>query len=93
MKPEVNQLLASVQHELAGRVCELQLRVAGDGLVLQGRANSYYAKQLAQQAVMKANGLPLLANDIEVLLDCQGTERGRAKPSDLSWGNARLVGQ
>jgi hypothetical protein len=92
-REEVNQLLASVQHELAGRVSELRLRVVEGGLVLQGRANSYYAKQLAQQAVMKANGLPLVANDIEVLLDCQGTERGRAQPSDLSWGNARHVGQ
>jgi hypothetical protein len=63
----VDQLLASVQSQLAGRVCELQLLVMDNGVVLQGRAYSYYAKQLAQQGVMKTTGLPLLADDIEVL--------------------------
>jgi hypothetical protein len=68
MNPEeVDQLLASVQRQLAGRICELRLLVEENGLVLQGRAYSYYAKQLAQQAVMKVTGLPLLANDIQVL--------------------------
>jgi hypothetical protein len=68
MNPEaVDRLLASVQRQLAGRVCDLRLRVLDNGVVLQGRAYSYYAKQLAQQAVMKTTGLPLLANDIEVL--------------------------
>ena len=68
MKPdEIDQLLACVQRQLAGRVCDLRLLIQNSGLVLQGRAYSYYAKQLAQQAVMKATRLPLLANDIEVL--------------------------
>jgi hypothetical protein len=65
---EVDQLLASVQRQLAGRICDLRVLVQDEGLVLQGRAYSYYAKQLAQQAVMKATQLPLVANDIEVLL-------------------------
>jgi hypothetical protein len=64
---EVDQLLASVQRQLAGRIRDLRVIVQDEGLVLQGRAYSYYAKQLAQQAVMKATGLPLVANDIEVL--------------------------
>jgi hypothetical protein len=68
MKPEaVDRLLASMQRQLAGRVCDLRLLVQANGLVLQGRVYSYYAKQLAQQAVMKTTGLPLLANEIEVL--------------------------
>jgi hypothetical protein len=69
MNPEeVDRLLASVQQQLIGRVYELRLVVHDNGLVLQGRTYSYYAKQLAQQAVMKAAALPLLANDIEVSL-------------------------
>ncbi len=63
---EIDQLLASVQCQLAGRVWDLKLLLRDEGLVLQGRAHTYYAKQLAQQAVMKATGLPLLTNDIEV---------------------------
>jgi len=64
---EVDRLTASVQHQLAGRVCDLRLLIQDKGLVLRGRAYTYYAKQLAQQAVMNATGLPLLANDIEIL--------------------------
>ena len=68
MKPEqIDQLVACVQGRLAGRVCDLRLLVQENGLVLQGRAHSYYAKQLAQHAVIMATELPLLANDIEVL--------------------------
>lgn len=36
-------------------------------LILQGCAPTYYAKQLAQHAAMKVSGLPILANNIEVL--------------------------
>ncbi len=68
MRPEeTDRLAASVQFQLAGRVSDLRLLLTDKGLVLQGHAHSYYAKQLAQQAVMKATELPLLANDIEVL--------------------------
>jgi hypothetical protein len=68
MKPdEIDQLVVYVRAQLAGQVCDLRLLPRDNGLVLQGRAHSYYAKQLAQQVVMKATELPLLANDIEVL--------------------------
>jgi len=35
-------------------------------LILRGRTRTYYAKQLAQQAVMEATALPIRANEIEV---------------------------
>jgi hypothetical protein len=41
--------------------------VRGCGLVLTGQASTYYAKQLAQHAVMEATALPILANEIDVL--------------------------
>jgi hypothetical protein len=40
--------------------------IADKGLILCGRARTYYAKQRAQHAVMEATGLPILANEIEV---------------------------
>jgi hypothetical protein len=68
MKPEeIDRLVAAVQCQLAGRVSDFRLLLRDTGLVLQGRAHSYYAEQLAQQAVMRATELPLLVNDIEVL--------------------------
>jgi hypothetical protein len=63
---EIDQLAASEQCQLAGRVSDLRLLLRDQGLVLQGHAHSYYAKQLAQQAVMRATTFPLLTNDIEV---------------------------
>ena len=61
------QLEAHVQAFLNGRVRDLRVVISADGIVLQGRAYTYYAKQLAQHAVMKATPLPILANDIEVV--------------------------
>jgi hypothetical protein len=63
---EMGWLEAHVQARLIGRVRELRLLVRGHGLVLRGHAHTYYAKQLAQQAVLEATALPILANEIQV---------------------------
>jgi hypothetical protein len=59
-------------------VRDLRLVVRDDGLVLHGRVYSYYAKQLAQEVVMKAAGVPVLANEIDVLCPppVEGNESG-----------------
>ena len=38
----------------------------GNGLVLRGHVHTYYARQLAQHAVMEASSLPIRANEMEV---------------------------
>jgi hypothetical protein len=63
---ELGCLEAQVQSRLAGRVRNLQLLAQGRCLVLKGNAPCYYAKQLAQHAVMQASGFPILANEIAV---------------------------
>ena len=55
-----------LQSRLVGRIQEFRLEVRGSGLVLRGCARTYYAKQLAQHAVMDATNLPILANAIAV---------------------------
>ncbi len=57
---------ASVRCRLSGRLRDFRLVVRDRGLILRGRTHTYYAKQLAQQAVMEATRFPILANDIEV---------------------------
>jgi hypothetical protein len=47
-------------------VNDLRVIVQGEGLVLQGRARSYHAKQLALQATMEITERPILANEIRV---------------------------
>ena len=64
---QVNELVRDIQCLLGGRVSGLRLLRRNNGLVLHGRARSYYAKQIAQEVVMRATKLPLLANEIEVL--------------------------
>jgi osmotically-inducible protein OsmY len=60
------ELEAQVQCRLSGQIHDFRLVVAGGGLVLRGHTHTYYAKQLAQHAVMEATGLPIVANEIEV---------------------------
>jgi hypothetical protein len=62
----VAALAAHVKCRLGGRIHDFRLVVVHEGLVLRGRAQTYYTKQLAQHAVMKATALPILANEIEV---------------------------
>lgn len=64
----VDQLESRIQQHLLGRVSIRRFRVVvqEQGLILQGCAATYYAKQLAQHAAMKVSGLPIVANDIEV---------------------------
>jgi hypothetical protein len=62
----VTELEASIQCRLAGYVREFRLVVVDKGLVLRGHAHSYYAKQLAQHAVLERTELRIFANEIEV---------------------------
>jgi hypothetical protein len=62
----IDRLEARLQSQLNGRVRDLHLLVAGQGLILRGHAHTYYAKQIAQHVVMDATELPIVANEIEV---------------------------
>jgi hypothetical protein len=63
---DLDTLEAHIQAQLHGRIRDLRV-VAGEcGLHLHGCTHSYYVKQLAQHAVMKATSMPIIANEIEV---------------------------
>jgi hypothetical protein len=64
--PELERLQAQVRSQLGARVRDLRLVLRDNGVVLQGRAHTYYAKQLAQHMVMQAAKYPIRANVIEV---------------------------
>ncbi len=51
---------------LGRRVGDFRVLAQDGGLVLQGRARTYYAKQLAQHAVMDVTAARILANEIQV---------------------------
>jgi hypothetical protein len=55
-----------VCHRLTGLLRDFQLIIRDQGLVLRGRVHTYYAKQLAQHAVMEASSLPIRANELAV---------------------------
>ena len=59
-------LEALIQTRALGRVRDLRVQIIDGRVQLQGRACSYYVKQLAQQAVFEAGRWPLAANEIEV---------------------------
>jgi hypothetical protein len=60
------QIEQHVRSRLTGRLLDFQCVFRDGGLVLGGHAHTYYAKQLAQHAVMEASSLPIRANEIDV---------------------------
>jgi hypothetical protein len=65
--PELERLEAQVRIRLGSRVRNLRLLLRDECLVLKGRAHTYYAKQLAQHAVMQVAEYRIHANEIEVV--------------------------
>jgi hypothetical protein len=63
---EIHQLETQLHDRLSGRVRDLHIFAQDRGLVLEGRAPTYYVKQLAQHVVMEATQYPILTNRIEV---------------------------
>jgi hypothetical protein len=55
-----------IERRLGNQVRDLKVVVRATGLILQGRAATYHAKQLAQHAAMDVANVPILANEIEV---------------------------
>ena len=67
---EIDRLERKVRCRVTGSVRNFRLLVHADGLILLGHASTYYAKQLAQHAIMAATIVPILANEIEVISAC-----------------------
>lgn len=57
-------LEAAVRSLLQNQVRRFRIALAAGGVVLHGLARTYYAKQLAQHAVMKATAVPIVGNHI-----------------------------
>jgi hypothetical protein len=63
---EVESLESRLCYRLGRSIRAFQILHHEGGLVLKGYSQTYYAKQLAQHAVMQATEMPILANEIEV---------------------------
>jgi hypothetical protein len=63
---DVERVEAHVRSRVWGQVKGLELRVLERGILIRGRARTYYVKQLAQHAVLETSQLPLAGNQIEV---------------------------
>ena len=61
-----HKVSARLHCRFGSQVREFKILRHSDGLILHGRVNTYYGKQLAQQAVMEITGLSILANEIAV---------------------------
>lgn len=61
-----DRLEIQLQQRLGAQVYDLRVRLVTGGLVLEGYARTYYAKQLAQHLAMKSSNLRIIANEIEV---------------------------
>jgi hypothetical protein len=64
---EIDRLTTETREKLRGRLSGLRIELRDGGLVLGGTARSFYAKQLALNAVMRGTPLPVVRNDIQVV--------------------------
>ena len=60
------ELIRCVTGRLGGGIRELQVDISGERVILQGRTNTYYAKQLAQEAARTVHEFAQLVNEIVV---------------------------
>lgn len=65
-EPKSEHIESLLYRRLGGLVRNLHVRIRDEGLVLEGQATTYYAKQLAQHAAMEISETIVSANDIEV---------------------------
>jgi hypothetical protein len=56
----------AVQYETGRGVADLTVEISPQGVLLRGRCDTYYTKQLAQHAAMSIRGGGQLINSIEV---------------------------
>lgn len=63
---DLDSLQARLEAALGSYVREIRLVRHANGVILQGCAHSFYAKQLAQTVLMRLCDLPVIANEIEV---------------------------
>jgi len=63
----LSRLEQQITQQTAGRIRNLKVEACGDGILLSGRTNTYYAKQLATQIAMDAQNPLMLQNAIEVV--------------------------
>jgi hypothetical protein len=63
---KIHDLEGLLKRRLGNRIRELRLIFQQSGLILRGRTETYYAKQIAQHVAMEHAGVPILANEIEV---------------------------
>jgi hypothetical protein len=66
MRTDLARIEEQVRHRLIGLLRDFRLVPRDNGLVLLGHVHTYYAKQLAQHAVMEATSLPIHSNQMEV---------------------------
>ena len=64
---EEERLESMLQRRLGNRIRDLRVLLLPEGVILQGRAATYHAKQIAQHVAMELGDLPILANEIVVL--------------------------
>jgi hypothetical protein len=64
---QLRELETQIGIRLVGRIRNFRLSLRDGGMALEGRVQTYYAKQLAQHAVMESSDLPISVNEIEVV--------------------------
>lgn len=60
------QLEGLLIRRLGNRIRDLRVVEQGSGIVLQGRTDTYHARELAHQTAEELTAFPCIVNDIEI---------------------------
>jgi hypothetical protein len=63
---DVNHLQVVIRNRIGRFVHDFELTLVKGGLLIRGKARTYYGKQMAQEAVMELTDLPIIDNSIQV---------------------------
>lgn len=62
----LHQVTPQLRSRCGDQFLDLRIIVYQNGLILQGRASTYYGKQMAQEVAKSVLGLAVVRNEIEV---------------------------
>jgi hypothetical protein len=66
--PDESERIVQLVHQALGnRIRRFELVLHRDGWVLRGQTQTYYAKQMVQQLVMRASSHRVAANEVHVI--------------------------
>jgi osmotically-inducible protein OsmY len=65
--PLANQVISAVVHNPHVNLNTMHIETSGDNVTINGTAQTFFEKQMAQEAIRKIDGVKVIDNHLEVV--------------------------